>query len=112
MVAYEMLTGELPFKKSKSTTEIIQYHLQTPPPPPSSLKLEAEIPQVVDELVQKMCAKSRDERHASTDDLRQHIDESFAAMDTDESRREFKRVGIVIGAIVLVVGVVIYLLSR
>ena len=112
MVAYEMLTGELPFKKAKSTTEIIQYHLQTPPPPPSSLKLEAEIPQVVDELVQKMCAKSRDERHASNDDLRQHIDESFAAMDTDESRREFKRVGIVIGAIVLVVGVVIYLLSR
>ncbi len=112
MVAYEMLTGELPFKKSKSTTEIIQYHLQTPPPPPSSLKPEAEIPQVVDELVQKMCAKSRDERHASTDDLRQHIDESFAAMDTGESRREFKRVGIVIGAIVLVIGFVIYLLSR
>jgi serine/threonine-protein kinase len=112
MVAYEMLTGELPFKKSKSTTEIIQYHLQTPPPPPSSLKAEAEIPQVVDELVQKMCAKSRDDRHASTDDLRQHIDESFAAMDTGESRKEFKRVGIVIGAIVLVVSAVIYLLSR
>jgi serine/threonine protein kinase len=112
MVAYEMLTGELPFKKSKSTTEIIQYHLQTPPPPPSSLKPDAEIPQVVDELVQKMCAKSRDDRHTSTDDLRQHIDESFAAMDTGESRREFKRVGIVIGAIVLVVSVVIYLLSR
>jgi serine/threonine protein kinase len=112
MVAYEMLTGELPFKKSKSTTEIIQYHLQTPPPPPSSLKPEAEIPQVVDELVQKMCAKSRDDRHASTDDLRQHIDESFASMDTGESRREYKRVGIVIGAIVLVVGVMIYLLSR
>jgi len=112
MVAYEMLTGELPFKKSKSTTEIIQYHLQTPPPPPSSLKPEAEIPQVVDELVQKMCAKSRDDRHANTDDLRQHIDESFAAMDTGASRKEYKRVGIVIGAIVVVVGLLIYLLSR
>jgi len=112
MVAYEMLTGELPFKKSKSTTEIIQYHLQTPPPPPSSLKPEADIPQVVDELVQKMCAKSRDDRHASTDDLRQHIDESFGSMDKGATRNEFKRVGLVIGAIVLVVGVVIYLLSR
>jgi serine/threonine protein kinase len=112
MVAYEMLTGELPFKKSKSTTEIIQYHLQTPPPPPSSLKPEAEIPAVVDELVQKMCAKSRDDRHASTDDLRQNIDESFGSMDKGATRNELKRVGIVIGAIVLVVSVVIYLLSR
>ena len=112
MVAYEMLTGELPFKKSKSTTEIIQYHLQTPPPPPSSLKPEAEIPAVVDELVQKMCAKSRDDRHASTDDLRQNIDESFGSMDKGATRNELKRVGVVIGAIVLVVGSVIYLLSR
>jgi len=112
MVAYEMLTGELPFKKSKSTTEIIQYHLKTPPPPPSSLKPEVDIPQVVDELVQKMCAKSRDDRHASTDDLRQHIDESFGSMDKGATRNEFKRMGIVIGAIVLVVGAVIYLLSR
>jgi serine/threonine protein kinase len=112
MVAYEMLTGALPFKKSKSTTEIIQYHLQTPPPPPSSIKPEAEIPRVVDELVQKMCTKSRDDRHASTEELRQHIDECFAAMDTGASRKEFKRVGIVIGAIVAVVSLVIYLLSR
>jgi len=29
MVAFEMLTGQLPFKKSKSTTEIIQFHLKT-----------------------------------------------------------------------------------
>jgi uncharacterized membrane protein len=33
-------------------------------------------------------------------------------MDKGATRSEFKRVGIVIGAIVLVVGVVIYLLSR
>ena len=112
MVAYEMLTGGLPFQKSKSTTEIIQYHLQTPPPPPSSLKPEAEIPPVVDALVQKMCAKSCDERHVDTDELRQHIDECFGAMDQGETRNEFKRMGLVIGAIVLVVAVVIYFLSR
>ena len=112
MVAYEMLTGGLPFKKSKSTTEIIQYHLQVPPPPPSSLKPEAAIPTSVDELVQKMCAKSRDDRHTNTDDLRQHIEESIRAMDTGANRSEAKRVAIVIGAIIVVVGMVIYLLSR
>jgi serine/threonine-protein kinase len=112
MVAYEMLTGELPFKKSKSTTDIIQFHLQTPPPPPSSLKPELEIPPAVDELVQKMCAKSRDDRHANTDELRRHIDDSLGAMDTGATRNEAKRVVIVIGAIMAVVGVLIYLLSR
>jgi len=112
MVAYEMLTGELPFKKSKSTTEIIQYHLQTPPPPPSSLKPEAELPRAVDELVQKMCAKSRDDRHMSTDDLRQNIEEALKSMDSRATRNEAKRVAVVIGAVVLVIGLVIYLLSR
>ncbi len=112
MVAYEMLTGELPFKKSKSTTEIIQYHLQEPPPPPSSLKPEAGIPAMVDELVQKMCAKSRDDRHTRTEDLRQHIDECFGAMDKGANRNEAKRVAVVIGAILFAVGVVIYFLSR
>jgi tRNA A-37 threonylcarbamoyl transferase component Bud32 len=112
MVAYEMLTGELPFKKSKSTTEIIQFHLQEAPPAPSSLKPELEIPAVVDELVQKMCAKSRDDRHANTDGLRQHIDEALKSMDAGQVRGEAKRVAIVIGAIVLVVGLVIYFLSR
>jgi serine/threonine protein kinase len=112
MVAYEMLTGELPFKKSKSTTEIIQYHLQSPPPPPSSLKPEAEIPPAVDALVQKMCAKSRDARHASTDELRQHIEDTFRSMETGATGNGRLRVGIVIGAIVLAVGLVIYLLAR
>jgi serine/threonine-protein kinase len=112
MVAYEMLTGELPFKKSKSTTEIIQFHLQEPPPPPSSLRPEAGIPEVVDELVQKMCAKSRDDRHTTTDELRQHIDEALKAMDTRANRYEAKRVAIVIGAVVLVIGLLIYFLSR
>jgi eukaryotic-like serine/threonine-protein kinase len=112
MVAYEMLTGELPFKKSKSTTEIIQFHLQTPPPPPSSLKPELEIPQAVDELVQKMCAKAREDRHASTDELRQHIGDALGAMDVGATRKEAKRVVIVVGALLAVVGGLIYLLSR
>jgi eukaryotic-like serine/threonine-protein kinase len=112
MLAYEMLTGGLPFKKSKSTSEIIQFHLQEPPPPPSSLKPEAAIPASVDELVQKMCAKSRDDRHKDTDDLRQHIDESIRTMDASANRSKVKRVGVIIGAILVVVGIVSYFLSR
>ena len=112
MVAYEMLTGELPFKKSKSTTEIIQYHLHEPPPAPSSLRPDLEIPPAADELVQKMCAKSRDDRHVNTDELRRHIDEAVKSMDRGATRHEAIRVAIVIGAIAVAVGLVIYLLSR
>jgi serine/threonine protein kinase len=112
MVAYEMLTGELPFKKSKSTTEIIQFHLQEPPPAPSSLNPLAEIPEAVDVLVQKMCAKSRDDRHTTTDDLRQHIEQALRSLDSQANRHEAKRLAVVVGAVVLVVGTAIYFLSR
>jgi serine/threonine protein kinase len=112
MVAYEMLTGELPFKKSKSTTEIIQFHLQEAPPAPSSLKPEAEIPPAVDELVQKMCAKACDDRHTTTDHLRQNIEEALKSMDSRATRNEAKRLALVVGAIVLVIGLLIYFISR
>jgi serine/threonine-protein kinase len=111
IVAYEMLTGVLPFKKSKSTSEIIQFHLQGLPPPPSKLNPEAEIPPVVDGLVQRMCAKSRDDRYASAEDLRQHIDDTLSAMDTGAVRSEIKRVAVVIAAIALILGILIYFLS-
>ncbi len=112
MVAYEMLAGELPFKKLKSTTEIIQFHLQTPPPPPSAIKPEADIPPAVDELVQKMCAKSPEDRHANTDDLRQHIAETLQALDGEVPRRGPPRLAIAIAAAVLLLGVILYFLVR
>jgi hypothetical protein len=43
------------------------------PPPPSALRPEREIPEAVDEVIQKMVAKSRDSRHANAEELRAHI---------------------------------------
>jgi serine/threonine protein kinase len=112
MVAYEMLTGQLPFKDAKSTTEIIQFHLQEAPPTPSSLRPDLAIPAVVDEVVLKMVAKARKDRHESAGALRQHIAEALATLDAAPVRREAKRVVAVVGAILVVVGTAIYLLSR
>jgi len=112
MVAYEMLTGQLPFKNAKSTTEVIQFHLQEPAPAPSSLRADLTIPPAVDELVLKMVAKSRDARHESATALRQHIGETLASLDSAPVRREAARVIVVVGAILLVLGTAIYLLSR
>src|SRR4029434_8643846 len=41
MIAYEMLTGALPFASAKSPIEIINFHLKTVPPAPSKLKPDA-----------------------------------------------------------------------
>ena len=112
MVAYEMLTGQLPFKGAKSTTEVIQFHLQEQPPAPSSLRPDLAIPAAVDEVVLKMVAKARDDRHESAAALRQHIADAFVTLDAAPVRREAKRVAVVVGAILVVVGTAIYLLSR
>ena len=112
MVAYEMLTGQLPFKGAKSTTEVIQFHLQDPPPAPSSLRPDLAIPTAVDEVVLKMVAKARNDRHASAAALRQNIADVLATLDAAPVRREAKRVVAVVGAILVVVGTAIYLLSR
>jgi serine/threonine-protein kinase len=112
MVAYEMLTGQLPFKGAKSTTEVIQFHLQEAAPPPSSLRPDLAIPAAVDEVVLKMVAKGCDDRHESASALRRHIAEVLATLDAAPVRREAKRVVAVVGAILVVVGTAIYLLSR
>jgi len=112
MVAYEMVTGQLPFKGAKSTTEVIQFHLQDPPPAPSSLRPDLSLPASVDEVILKMVAKARDDRHENAAALRLHIGEALAALDAAPVRREATRVVAVIGAIVVVVGTAIYLLSR
>ena len=53
-----------------------------------------------------------EDRHANTEELRQHIDEALKSMEKGANRKEAARVAIVIGAIVLAVGAVIYLLGR
>jgi len=73
MMAYEMLCGELPFKNAKSPTEIIQFHMQTPPPKPSDMRPDLNIPPYVDEVVLRMVAKSAGDRHADAAALRAHI---------------------------------------
>jgi serine/threonine-protein kinase len=112
MMSYEMLTGELPFADAKSPTDIIQFHLHKPSPPPSRLRPELKIPQVVDEVVIKMVAKAREDRHADAGELRKHIEETMAALDSSAARREMFRMLAVVGGILLVVAAIVVLVSR
>jgi len=112
IMAYEMLTGELPFKDAKTPVQIINFHMQKPAPPPSKLKPELHIPAYVDEIILKMVAKSREDRYADTKALRDHIAKALRGADKRTDRFEVYRLVGVIGAAVLIISALVYFLSR
>ncbi len=112
MMTYEMLTGQLPFKDAKSSTEVIEFHLHKAPPPPSQLRPELKIPSYVDAVVLKMVAKDPADRHADVGDLRHHIAEAFSSADATSRRKEILRVAAFVVPLLMVVGLVVALLSR
>ena len=57
MMAYEMLTGKLPFQSAKTPIDIINFHMKTEPPLPSKLADHIAIPAAVDAIIVKMVAE-------------------------------------------------------
>ena len=115
MMSYEMLTGVLPFQSAKSPFEIINFHMKQQPPPPSKLAEEKggpKIPSAVDDIILKMVAKNRDDRFADTAALRAAIAKAQKISDTSDDRLEGKRVIAVIAATILVVGILVFVLTR
>lgn len=62
-VAFEMLTGRLPFPGAQPM-KALQHHIHTPPPSLREVAPDAEIPAAVEALVLRMLAKHPDERVA------------------------------------------------
>jgi serine/threonine-protein kinase len=117
MMAYEMLTGELPFKSAKTPIEIINFHMKDTCPAPSKLRPDLNIPAAIDAVILKMVAKSRDGRYADTGALRAAIDE--ARRDDGKRPSSFplsfsnpRLMGVAGVLAVAVVGAVIYFLAR
>ncbi len=92
ILAFEMLTGRLPFDEARGPSDIIQFHMQLEAPPPSSLRPELPIPREVDAVVLKMVAKNRDDRHADAGELRAHIEQTLQAMARSANRKATLRV--------------------
>ncbi len=112
IVAYEMLTGDLPFGKAKAAVEIINFHLQKAPPLPSRMRPDLRIPHEVDEVILKMVAKSRDARFKDTAALRAHIAQVLKVADKHARGLEPYRLYGVIAAAALIVSGLVYFLSR
>jgi eukaryotic-like serine/threonine-protein kinase len=112
VMAYEMLTGMLPWKTSRGPSEIIQFHMQVVPPAPSLLAPNLRIPREVDGVVLKMVAKDKNDRHVDAADLRRHIAEASSSLDRSASRKEALRVIAVVGGLAVLLTTIILLVSR
>jgi hypothetical protein len=88
---------------------------QQPPPPSKLLEGKAsgmKIPAAVDEIILKMVAKNRDDRYADTNELRAAIAKAQKNADRSDDKTEGMRVIAVIAATVLVVGILVFVLTR
>jgi len=119
IMAYEMLTGELPFKDAKTPVQIINFHMQKPAPAPSRLRPDLGIPGYVDDVILKMVAKERDERFADTHALRDQIHRVLARQQLGDevpeglgSRLKDPRVAGALAFGVVLLGALVVLLAR
>jgi serine/threonine-protein kinase len=112
MMAYEMLTGNLPFANVKNPLDIINFHMKQQPPAPSKLTDKVVIPPAIDEIILKMVEKQRDRRFADANALRETIAKSVKAMDRTPDRFEAHRLAGVIGGVVAIVAALLYFLHR
>jgi eukaryotic-like serine/threonine-protein kinase len=71
VLAFELMTGRLPFPDATGPAELIAAQLKKTPPPPSSVV--ATIPAAVDATILKMLEKSRDKRFVDVNELRETL---------------------------------------
>jgi serine/threonine protein kinase len=69
VLAFELLTGHLPFPDAQGPAELIGAQLKKVPPPPSSANPTGEIPPGVDAIILRMLEKDRGKRYQDVDEL-------------------------------------------
>ena len=108
MMAYEMLTGKLPFQGAKNPIDIINFHMKHEAPSPSKLDDRIVIPSAVDAIILKMVQKDRENRFADASALREEIARAQRSLDRTPDRFELYRLVGVIVSVLIVVGVLAY----
>lgn len=66
--AYELLVGQPPFDAEELTT-LLQMHLSEPPPPPSQVRPDREIPPALEKVILQCLAKSPHDRYQNMVEL-------------------------------------------
>ncbi len=69
VLAYELITGHLPFPDAQGPAELIGAQLKRIPPAPSAANPNGDIPPPVDAIVLRMLEKDRGKRYQDVDEL-------------------------------------------
>jgi eukaryotic-like serine/threonine-protein kinase len=75
VVAFEMLTGRLPFPDAVGPAALISAQLKKIPPTPSQIKTRGGVPPEVDRLILKMLAKDKNQRFRDAAELRTAVED-------------------------------------
>jgi eukaryotic-like serine/threonine-protein kinase len=108
VMAFELLTGELPFR-ADGFREVLMEHMVTPPPHLPPELLATELGRTLDDILQTCLAKEAADRLLSAQQLAEMFhrlsgDEEAAnrlAMPSPSRHRDFKRTGMLGGALAL-----------
>jgi serine/threonine-protein kinase len=84
VIAFEMITGQLPFM-GNSVVEVLMKHAEEPPVKPSSLLMS--IPDDVDDLILKLLAKKPADRYPSAESVRVDVVRIRKALADSTARR-------------------------
>ena len=87
VVAFEMLTGRLPFPDAVGPAALISAQLKKTPPVASQINPGGNIPPVVDKLILKMLAKDKNQRFRDVGELRREIEEILSGAGRSSSGR-------------------------
>jgi eukaryotic-like serine/threonine-protein kinase len=82
VVAYEMITGRLPFPDAKGPAGLITAQLKQTPQPPSQANAKAHLPPLADRVILKCLEKDKNNRYADVTQL------AHALQDVLDSTRE------------------------
>ena len=99
VVAYEMITGRLPFPDAKGPAGLITAQLKQTPVPPSQANPKANLPAAADRAILKALEKNKDNRHADVtamaaalqevlDQARETSNPSMAALSSNRSNMD------------------------
>lgn len=84
-VMYEMLTGKDPFHNGTTIYELIQYHVNTPPPSMRSINPLVNLPNELEAVIFKAMAKDPNDRYQTASELSNAIVKACAGGDSHES---------------------------
>jgi serine/threonine-protein kinase len=86
VVAFEMLTGRLPFPDAVGPAALISAQLKKSPPLASQVNPEGGIPPEVDQLITRMLAKDKNTRFRDAGELRREIDGILSTLASPPAR--------------------------